>query len=37
MLGFGKSKTGLDSRDELLILVAVLMIPLCTLSTLTTI
>jgi len=35
MLGFGKSKTGLDSRDELLLIVAVLMIPLCTLSTIT--
>jgi hypothetical protein len=33
MLGFGKTKTGLDSRDELLIFFAVLMIPLCTLST----
>lgn len=32
MFGLGKAKTGLDGRDELLILVAVLMIPLCTLS-----
>ena len=35
MMGFGKGKTSLDYRDELLILVAVLMIPLCTLSTIT--
>jgi hypothetical protein len=35
MMGFNKTKTNLDRRDEVFLLVAVLMIPLCTLSAIT--